>query len=110
MVENDHCFEPCTIHAGYTEDNVTFLYCVKAELDLPASQIMGLHNRMIKKFVQVFMALEESKISSQLKEKDTALPEMDPVVESLDKELVRISPCGVNYLFLIRLLILNVFS
>ena len=62
---------------------------------------MGLHNRMIKKFVQVFMALEESKISSQLKEKGTALPEMDPVVESLDKELVRMRPHRVNHLFLI---------
>ena len=50
---------------------------------------MGLHNRMIKKFVQVFMTLEEGKISSQLEEKDMAVPEMDPVVESLDKELVR---------------------
>ena len=57
-------------------------------MDLPASQIMGLHNRMIKKFVQVFMALEEGKISSQLEEKETPVPEMDPVVESLDKELV----------------------
>ena len=57
-------------------------------MDLPASQIMGLHNRMIKKFVQVFMALEEGKISSQLEEKETPAPEMDPVVESLDKELV----------------------
>ena len=49
---------------------------------------MGLHNRMIKKFVQVFMALEEGKISSQLKEKEKSAPEMDPVVESLDKELL----------------------
>lgn len=57
-------------------------------MDLPASQIMGLHNRMIKKFVQVFMALEEGKISSQLEEKETPVPKMDPVVESLDKELV----------------------
>ena len=66
------------------------MYCGQAELDLPANQIMGLHNRMIKKFVQVFMALEEGKISSQLEEKDMSLPAMDPVVESLDKELVRI--------------------
>ena len=51
---------------------------------------MGLHNRMIKKFVQVFMALEEGKISSQLEEKDTPLPKMDPLIESLDKELVKI--------------------
>ena len=49
---------------------------------------MGLHNRMIKKFVQVFMALEEGKISSQLKEKEKPAPEKDPVVESLDKELL----------------------
>ena len=58
-------------------------------MDLPASQIMGLHNRMIKKFVEVLVALEEGKISSQLKEKEKPAPEMDPVVESLDKELVR---------------------
>ena len=64
--------------------------CCQAELDLPSSQIMGLHNRTIKKFAQVFMALEEGKISSQLKEKETRLIKMDPVVESLDKELVRI--------------------
>lgn len=49
---------------------------------------MGLHNRMIKKFVQIFTALEEGKISSQLEEKETPLPAMDPVVKSLDKELV----------------------
>ena len=58
------------------------------ELDLPASQIMGLHNRMIKKFVQVFMQLEEEKMTSKLKDKETPLPEMNPVVKSLDKELV----------------------
>ena len=52
---------------------------------------MGLHNRMIKKFIQLFMTLEEGKICSQLEEKETPLPEMDPVVESLDKELVRIN-------------------
>ena len=58
------------------------------ELDLPASQIMGLHNRIIKKFVQVFMQLEEEKMSFKLEEKETPLPKMDPIVESLDKDLV----------------------
>ena len=43
---------------------------------------------MIKKFVQVFTALEEGKIGSQLEAKETILPAMDPVVESLDKDLV----------------------
>ena len=58
------------------------------ELDLPASQIMGLHTDMIKKFVQVFMQLEEEKMSFKLEEKETPLPKMDPIVESLDKDLV----------------------
>jgi len=57
-------------------------------LDLPASQVLGLHSRTIKKFVQRFNALEEKKISGQLEDKDIISPEMEPVVESLDKELV----------------------
>ena len=57
------------------------------ELDLPASQIMGLHNRMIKKSVQVLIQLEEEKMSFKLEEKETPLPKIDPVVESLDKDL-----------------------
>ena len=57
-------------------------------MDLPASQVLGLHSRTIKKFVQRFNALEEKKISGQLEDKDIISPEMEPVVESLDKELV----------------------
>lgn len=49
---------------------------------------MGLHSRTVKKFVQRFNALEEGKISAQLGDKEMVTPEMEPVVESLDKELV----------------------
>ena len=55
---------------------------------MPASQVMGLHSRTMKKFVQRFNALEEGKISAQLGDKEIVSPEMEPVVESLDKELV----------------------
>ena len=64
------------------------IYIASCSVSWGYYQIMGLHNRMIKKFVQVFMALEEGKISSQLKEKEKPAPEMDPVVKSLDKELL----------------------
>ena len=55
---------------------------------MPVSQVMGLHSRTMKKFVQRFNALEEGKISAQLGDKEIVSPEMEPVVESLDKELV----------------------
>ena len=56
------------------------------ELDLPASQILGLFNRLTKKFVQLFSSLEEGVAGA-----DLATPtnlSLTPIDESMEHELV----------------------
>lgn len=58
---------------------------LEKEIDLPSSQLLGLFNRMIRKFVQVFTSIQEKAIETQMaKTKDVA---MEPTVSSLNDDL-----------------------
>lgn len=58
---------------------------LEKEIDLPSSQLMGLFNRMIRKFVQVFTNIQEKAIEAQMATtKDVA---MEPTVCSLNDDL-----------------------
>ncbi|KAF3688680.1 RNA cytidine acetyltransferase [Channa argus] len=58
---------------------------LEKEIDLPSSQLMGLFNRLIRKFVQVFTSIQEKAIEAQMAAtKDIA---MEPTVRSLNDDL-----------------------
>ncbi|KAM6937841.1 RNA cytidine acetyltransferase [Xenentodon cancila] len=58
---------------------------LEKEIDLPSSQLMGLFNRLIRKFVQVFTNIQEKAIEAQMAAtKDVA---MEPTVRSLNEDL-----------------------
>ena len=57
------------------------------ELDLPASQVLGLFNRAIRKFVQVFNSVSETAVEETLPA--PASRDMEPVAVGLSQELVR---------------------
>lgn len=58
---------------------------LEKEIDLPSSQLMGLFNRSIRKFVQVFTSIQEKAIEAQMATtKDVA---MEPTVCSLNDDL-----------------------
>ncbi|XP_017261286.1 RNA cytidine acetyltransferase [Kryptolebias marmoratus] len=58
---------------------------LEKELDLPSSQLMGLFNRLIRKFVQVFTGIQEKAIEAEMvAAKDVT---MEPTVRSLNEDL-----------------------
>ncbi|KAM8891729.1 RNA cytidine acetyltransferase [Spinachia spinachia] len=58
---------------------------LEKEIELPSSQIMGLFNRLIRKFVQVFTSVQEKAIEAQMAtSKDIS---MEPTVGSLKDDL-----------------------
>ncbi|XP_061576929.1 RNA cytidine acetyltransferase [Cololabis saira] len=58
---------------------------LEKEIDLPSSQLMGLFNRLIRKFVQVFTNIQEKAIEAEMAEtKDVT---MEPTVRSLNEDL-----------------------
>lgn len=59
---------------------------VEKDLDLPASQILGLFNRAIRKAVQVFSSIQERAVGAAIVvQKDV---DMQPMAKSMDQELV----------------------
>lgn len=61
---------------------------VQVELELPSSQVMGLFNRAMRKFVQLFSSLEEGVASAGLAPPTSSDGvDMEPIKESVDKEL-----------------------
>lgn len=58
---------------------------LEKEIDLPSSQLMGLFNRLIRKFVQVFTSVQEKAIEAQMA--TTKDVEMEPTVGSLNDDL-----------------------
>lgn len=58
---------------------------LEKEIELPSSQLMGLFNRLIRKFVQVFTSIQEKAIEAQMAAtKDVS---MEPTVGSLNDDL-----------------------
>lgn len=58
---------------------------LEKEIELPSSQLMGLFNRVIRKFVQIFTSIQEKAIEAQMAAtKDVT---MEPAVRSLNEDL-----------------------
>ncbi|XP_061678059.1 RNA cytidine acetyltransferase isoform X2 [Syngnathoides biaculeatus] len=58
---------------------------LEKELDLPSSQLMGLFNRLVRKFVQVFTSIQEKAIEAEMATtKDVT---MEPTARSLHEDL-----------------------
>ncbi|MEQ2303504.1 N-acetyltransferase 10 [Ameca splendens] len=58
---------------------------LEKEIELPSSQLMGLFNRLIRKFVQVFTSIQEKAIEAEMvATKDVS---MEPTVRSLNEDL-----------------------
>ncbi|CAJ1056420.1 RNA cytidine acetyltransferase [Xyrichtys novacula] len=58
---------------------------LEKEIELPSSQLMGLFNRLIRKFVQVFTSIQEKAIEAEMAaEKDVS---MEPTFKSLTEDL-----------------------
>ncbi|KAK5867197.1 hypothetical protein PBY51_011711 [Eleginops maclovinus] len=58
---------------------------LEKEIELPSSQLMGLFNRLIRKFVQVFTSIQEKAIEAEMAtSKDVS---MEPTVRSLNDDL-----------------------
>lgn len=62
------------------------------ELGLPASQVLGLFNRIIRKFVQLFNSLSEVAMGDSIPA--TGDIDMKPLETSVDKELVSLVERG----------------
>ena len=58
------------------------------ECDLPVSQIMGLYNRMIRKFVSQFNSLLEEEVGSRVELAPPTAATMEPVQQTLEEDLV----------------------
>ena len=56
------------------------------ELGLPASQILGLFNRIIRKFAHLFNSLSEASVGNSVTAAGAV--DMQPLEMSVDKELV----------------------
>ena len=56
-------------------------------MDLPVSQIMGLYNRMIRKFVQLFTKLQEKAVDKVLPTSSLASVEIEPLKKGMEEEL-----------------------
>ncbi|KAK1887566.1 RNA cytidine acetyltransferase [Dissostichus eleginoides] len=58
---------------------------LEKEIELPSSQLMGLFNRLIRKFVQVFTSIQEKAIEAEMA---TSIDvSMEPTVRSLNDDL-----------------------
>lgn len=57
------------------------------ELDLPASQLLGLFNRMIRRCVQYFNMILEQNIEETVLPVRAGVTEMNPVAKSMNDEL-----------------------
>uniref|UniRef100_A0A3Q2P6I6 RNA cytidine acetyltransferase n=1 Tax=Fundulus heteroclitus TaxID=8078 RepID=A0A3Q2P6I6_FUNHE len=58
---------------------------LEKEIELPSSQLLGLFNRLIRKFVQVFTSIQEKAIEAEMvTSKDVS---MEPTVRSLNEDL-----------------------
>uniref|UniRef100_A0AAX7VAU2 RNA cytidine acetyltransferase n=1 Tax=Astatotilapia calliptera TaxID=8154 RepID=A0AAX7VAU2_ASTCA len=58
---------------------------LEKEIELPSSQLMGLFNRVIRKFVQIFTGIQEKAVEAQMAAtKEVA---MEPTVRSLSEDL-----------------------
>lgn len=58
---------------------------LEKEIELPSSQLMGLFNRLIRKFVQVFTSIQEKAIEAEMvATKDVC---MEPTIRSLQEDL-----------------------
>ncbi|XP_074533302.1 RNA cytidine acetyltransferase [Halichoeres trimaculatus] len=58
---------------------------LEKEIELPSSQLMGLFNRLIRKFVQVFTSIQEKAIEAEMAaSKDVS---MEPTFKSLNDDL-----------------------
>ncbi|XP_077599243.1 RNA cytidine acetyltransferase [Stigmatopora nigra] len=58
---------------------------LEKEVDLPSTQLMGLFNRLVRKFVQVFTSIQEQAIEADMATaKDV---DMEPTVQSLKDDL-----------------------
>ena len=65
-------------------------FCFQVELDLPSSQIMGLFNRIIRKFVKFFTSIQEEDIGREIPLHPSAKGGgMEPVKEDLEVELTQ---------------------
>ena len=60
---------------------------IQVELDLPSSQIMGLYNRMIRKFVKKFTEIQEEELGKDIPPSLPKIKEMIPVEQDLNEEL-----------------------
>uniref|UniRef100_A0A3P9M759 RNA cytidine acetyltransferase n=1 Tax=Oryzias latipes TaxID=8090 RepID=A0A3P9M759_ORYLA len=58
---------------------------LEKEIELPSSQLMGLFNRVIRKFVHVFTSIQEKAIEQQMVATKTV--SMEPTVRSLSEDL-----------------------
>ncbi|XP_028304821.1 RNA cytidine acetyltransferase [Gouania willdenowi] len=58
---------------------------LEKEIDLPSSQLMGLFNRLVRKFVQIFTSIQEKAIEAEMG--DTKDLGMEPTVKSLNDDL-----------------------
>nr|XP_032804968.1 RNA cytidine acetyltransferase [Petromyzon marinus]XP_032804969.1 RNA cytidine acetyltransferase [Petromyzon marinus]XP_032804970.1 RNA cytidine acetyltransferase [Petromyzon marinus] len=58
---------------------------LEKEIDLPVSQLMGLFNRIMRKAVQVFTAIQETAIEEQMTKVKEVV--MEPTVKSLAEDL-----------------------
>ena len=58
------------------------------ECDLPVSQLMGLYNRMIRKFVSQFNSLLEEEVGSRVELATPTAVAMEPVQQTLEEDLV----------------------
>ncbi|XP_047453137.1 RNA cytidine acetyltransferase [Mugil cephalus] len=58
---------------------------LEKEIELPSSQLMGLFNRLTRKFVQVFTSIQEKAIETQMAA--TKEVTMEPTVGSLNEDL-----------------------
>lgn len=58
---------------------------LEKEIELPSSQLMGLFNRLIRKFVQVYTSIQEKAIEAQMV--TTKDVNMEPTISSLQEDL-----------------------
>ncbi|XP_037622753.1 RNA cytidine acetyltransferase [Sebastes umbrosus] len=58
---------------------------LEKEIELPSSQLMGLFNRLIRKFVQVFTSIQEKAIEAEMATSQDV--SMEPTVRSLNDDL-----------------------
>jgi N-acetyltransferase 10 len=66
---------------------------LEQQLDLPASQLLGLFNKIIRKMVQHFTQIMEEDVEQVMVERQEI--ELHPVEQTIDEELV----CNYKFFF-----------